>query len=87
MLPEVVFLQTVFVDGIHDLPKEDPKSLGDEGEFFVERVLQDLLVDVAYEVDKAFLLLTRHAVVSGVKVAHQHSIEPCQHPVQNRCFA
>jgi hypothetical protein len=34
------FLQTVFVDGINDFPEKGPKSLGDEGELSVERVLK-----------------------------------------------
>ena len=75
--------QPVFVNSINDFPEKKPKSSGDEDEFSIERVLQDLLVDVTHEMDKAFLLRTSHAVIPGVKVAHQHSIETCQNPFQN----
>jgi hypothetical protein len=42
-------------------------------------MVQDLLVDVADEVDQALLLGAAERVVDGIKIGDQHPLEPLQH--------
>jgi hypothetical protein len=69
MFPEMSFLQAICIDGRDNLPKQRSESVGNEGQFFIERVFQNVLIYVAHQVDQTLLLPTRHAVVSAVKIA------------------
>jgi hypothetical protein len=64
------FLQTIFVDRIDNLSEHCAEPSGNESQFFVKGVFQDILVYVTHQVDQALLLLTRHGVVPTVEIAY-----------------
>ena len=79
VLAQMSCLQAMRVYGLDDLAKQRAKSSGDLLQFVIERVLVQVLIDVAHQVDQAFLLSARHRIVRGVKIGDKYAVEPIEH--------
>ena len=62
MFSKMAFFQSIPVNSFDDLSKQRTKSFGYKRQLIVERVLKNVVIDVAHQVDQTFLL----GAVNGV---------------------
>src|ERR1700730_7587236 len=78
MLIEEVFLQTMAINGIHNLLEQCAELLYYLPQFIVVRILQHIIVQIAHEMNQALLLRAVHRIVCWIEVRDQDSFEPLQ---------
>jgi len=71
MLIEEVFLQTMAINGIHNLLEQVAELLHICRSSSVVRILQHVIVQIAHEMNQALLLRAVHRVVCRIEVRDQ----------------
>ena len=79
VLRQKAAFQAVSINCFHHGLEQDRKVPRDLSQFFVERVLQNIVVQVPYQVNQAFLLRTLNCIIGGIKIRHQDAFEVFQH--------
>src|SRR5205085_636263 len=74
--------QAVSINSFDHGLEQDGKVQRELFHFFVERVLQYIVVQVSYQVNQAFLLRALNCIISGVKIGHQNTLEVFQHGLE-----
>ena len=80
-LRQISRLQAMRIYGLHNIAKQSTKSSGDFLQVLIEWILVQVLIDVAHQVNQAFLLSAWYRIVSGVKIGYKYAAEPIEHIV------
>src|SRR5262249_33307693 len=78
-LPQVPDLQPKAINRLQDGHEQGLDRHGEPFQFPVKRGRPEVVVDVADQVNEAFLLPARDAVVARVEVADQHTLVACEY--------
>ena len=78
MLLQKMSFQPMPIDGFHYGPQQISEANGDRLHLLVERVVQNLIVQIAHQVDETFLLRTGDCVVGRIEIRHQDTFEILQ---------
>src|SRR5271166_1199815 len=65
----------MLVNGLDNCTQQSTKGPGDRLEFFIIRVVQQLLIHIPNEVDETFLLGAVDRVVGGVEVGNKNPVK------------
>ena len=84
MLTQMSRLQAVRVDGRDDLAEQRTKASRNLLQFVVEGVLVQVLIDVAHQMDQAFLLRARNQIIRGIEIRDEHAVKPMQQIFEDR---
>ena len=69
----MAFFQAVTVNGLHDRLQQRSELRGDGFKFSVQRISQEIVINVSDKMRQTFLLLTWKRIVSRVEIGHQNA--------------
>ena len=79
VLVQVPRLQAIALNILEDRDEEVPHGGGEAFQLGVEGIIPQLIIDVSYEVDEAFLLPTADGIEAGIKIRNQDPLVPFEH--------
>jgi hypothetical protein len=77
----------MFIYRLNDGTKQSTEGAGYRLEFFVERIIQQFLINVPHQVDMTFLLQTLYGIVGGVKVGYKNAMKVLEQLSQKVAFS
>src|SRR5512135_1053328 len=78
VLMEMIFLQTIAVDRLHYLLEQSREPDGHPLQFGVERVLEQVVVQISNQMYEALLLQAIQRIICRVEIRYQDAMEPGQ---------
>jgi hypothetical protein len=79
MLSQMALLQAIAIDGFYYGPQQCAEVLSDTLELFIERIVNQILVQISDQVNEALLLRTWQGIVAGKEVRDQDPRESVEH--------
>src|SRR6266404_9677164 len=79
MLVQVAFPKAIAINGVNNSLQQARKPTGDRFKLIVKGVLQQFLVHIPHQMDKAALLRHIKGIIGGVEIRDQHALKFLQH--------